>query len=223
MIPLSIKPSLRLRSKFRLVVWLMLLLQLAWSLPLGYFIGLDAGGLPEAGVGLVVVLVLNVIWFLPTLWLVDRYYDSLAYELQEDEIIVRVGIWTHSVKHVPFRTITNIAIKRDILDRYLFNIGTVEIQTAGANSTQGGAEETLAGVVDYEGVYGAIAEALHRYRALPLGPNQASTDAAPLLGEAEGSLAALLGEVRSIRLLLQQQNGQATSQGTTTPEDGPGH
>jgi hypothetical protein len=37
------------------------------------------------------------------------------------------------------RTVTTISVKRDILDRWLFNLGTLEIQTAGM-SGQTGAE-----------------------------------------------------------------------------------
>lgn len=201
MTPVAFTPSYRLRSKYRLVAWIVLFFQLLWSLPVGLALGLDIGEGSGALIGLLVALILNALWFLPTLWLVDRYYDSISYELHEDEIIVRVGIWTQSVKHVPFRTVTNIAIKRDIFDRFLFNIGTVEVQTAGASGTQQNAEEQLAGLVDFEGIYNTIAAALRRYRAVPMSPTQAGSDLPGHAPDGE-TMAALLTEVRAIRLLL---------------------
>ncbi len=201
MTPLRLKPSTHLRSKFRLTVWLVLLAQLLWALPIGFFIGLEEGGYVGAPIGLLVALALNMLWFLPALWLVDRYYDSLSYEILEDEVIVRVGILTNSVKHVPYRTVTNIAIKRDLFDRYLFNIGTLEIQTAGAASTQNGAEESLLGLVDYEGIYTTVSEALRRYRGVPL----AATQGAELPAGDAVQGGALLEELRAIRLLLERE------------------
>lgn len=169
---------------------------------IGVAIGAEANNWQGAGIGALIMLVLNLLWLAPALWAADRYYESLAYEIQEDEIIVNVGIWTRTVKHVPFRTITNIAIKRDPLDRFIFNLGTLEVQTAGANATQGGAEETLLGLVDYEGVYETVAEALRRYRALPMSPTQASFESTLFSDEDVG---AIVTELRAIRELLAKQ------------------
>lgn len=201
MIPVRLKPSPHLRSKFRLSTWLVLLLQLLWALPLGVAVGVEEGGYLGMVVGLLIALALNLLWFLPALWLVDRYYDSLFYEILEDEVIVHVGILTHSVKHVPYRTVTNIAVKRDLFDRYLFNIGTLEIQTAGAASAQASAEESLLGLVDFEGIYTIVSEALRRYRGVPLAATQGAE-----LPAGQGSLnGAMLEELRAIRLLLEQE------------------
>ena len=80
------------------------------------------------------------------------YFRSMRFEVQEDEVIVHVGIFTHSVKHVPYRTVTNITVKRDIFDRWFFNLGTLTIQTAGM-SGQTGAEESLVGMENVQEVY----------------------------------------------------------------------
>jgi len=199
MIPMTITPNHRLLAKFRMTVWLSFLFFVLIFMPIGVGIGAGVEGWRGANIGALVIVVINLIWLPIALWSVDRYYESLRYEIQEDEIIVNVGIWTRTVKHVPFRTITNIAIKRDPLDRFFFNLGTLEIQTAGANAPQGGAEEALLGLVDYEGVYETVAEALRRYRTLPMSPNQASTEGAML---PNGAVSELLTEVRSIRELL---------------------
>jgi membrane protein YdbS with pleckstrin-like domain len=202
MIPITITPNHRLRSKFRVMVWLSFFFFVLIFMPLGLGIGADSDGWRGAGIGALVVVVINLLWLPVAFWAVDRYYESLAYEIQADEIIVNVGIWTRTVKHVPFRTITNIAIKQDPLDRFIFNIGTLEVQTAGATATQGGAEETLLGLIDYEGVYETVATALRQYRTLPMSPDQASLEGTPL---ANGAIHELLAEVRAIREVVTKQ------------------
>ena len=208
MTPKTLDPNHRLRSKFRLIVFFWFLFIAAMTVPFGAAIGY---GVTETGTGAAfgafIGLIVNLIWLPIALWSVDRYYESLHYELRDDEIIVNVGIWTKTVKHVPFRTITNIAIKRDPLDRLLYNLGTLEIQTAGANTTQtSSAEEALLGLVDYEGVYESVADALRQYRGSPMSPNQASTDGGALSGTAALESGAVLGELRAIRELLAQRN-----------------
>ncbi len=199
MSPITITPNHRLRSKFRMMVWLSFLFFLLISLLIGAAIGADVEGWRGAGIGALIAVVMNLLWLPIALWAVDRYYESLAYEIQEDEIIVQVGIWTRTVKHVPYRTVTNIAIKRDPLDRLVFNLGTLEIQTAGATGPEGGAEEALLGLVDYEGIYETVATALRQYRTLPMSPNQAAVESSATPGGTESEL---LTEVRAIRELL---------------------
>jgi len=108
-----------------------------------WLIGFDE---PQAGMTVFTIVgsVLGLVW-LVALMLSFPYFRSLRFEVQEDEVIVHVGIFTHSVKHVPYRTVTNITVKRDIFDRWFFNLGTLNIQTAGM-SGQTGAEESLVGL-----------------------------------------------------------------------------
>jgi uncharacterized membrane protein YdbT with pleckstrin-like domain len=130
------------------------------------------------------------------------YYRSMKYEVQDDEVVVHIGILTHSIKHVPYRTVTNISVKRDILDRWFFNLGTLEIQTAGI-SGQTGAEEKLAGLDNVQEVYEMVVTELRRYRGA-MAPTVAEVEAAPG-GAAAGLGTDLLDEVRLIRQLLEQQ------------------
>ena len=81
------------------------------------------------------------------------------------EIYVRKGIVTVTEKHVPFRTITNIASKAGPLDR-LMGIGSVEIQTAGITSgTQPGSkpEERIEGIPFFEEVRDFILQELRKF------------------------------------------------------------
>jgi hypothetical protein len=129
--------------------------------------------------------------------LLPPYFSRLRYTIHPDEVVVEVGIVTQSVKHVPFRTVTNIQVARGPFDR-LFGIGTLKIQTAGM-SGQSGAEESLVGLADVTSVYQEVAAALRRFRqAMP--PTAAGED------ESIGADGALLQEVHAIRNLLEQRS-----------------
>lgn len=112
---------------------------------------------------------------------------------------MHVGVITRSVKHVPFRTVTNLEVKRDPLDR-LLGIGTLKIQTAGM-SGQSGAEESLVGLPNYQAVYEQVAAALRRFRG-SMAPTQAEVEAEP---DGAELLPAILGELRAIREVLERR------------------
>lgn len=188
-------PDPKYLTKLRVVISLVALLILAGGILLGLLLSLDRSiGL---GIGLIVIAVifgLDILWWIPALLLTGPYYDSLSYEVQDDEVIVRVGIWTKSVKHVPYRTVTNLQIKRDILDRWFFNLGTLNIQTAGM-SGQTGAEERLVGLPNVQEVYELVATELRRFRG-GMGPTAADVES---VEGATPTLGAILDEVRAIR------------------------
>jgi uncharacterized membrane protein YdbT with pleckstrin-like domain len=139
-----------------------------------------------------------VVWIL-ALVLVAPYYHSLSYEIQDDEVIVHVGVVTHSVKHVPYRTVTNITVRRDVLDRWFFGLGSLHIQTAGM-SGQSGAEEKLVGLSNVQEVYDLVVTQLRRFRG-GMAPTAAEVEPSVTSGE---TLAAILEELRSIRMALQK-------------------
>ncbi len=155
-----------------------------------------------AGVLMGITFIGAFLFWVISMLLAAPYYRSMKYEVQDDEVVVHIGILTHSVKHVPYRTVTNISVKRDILDRWFFNLGTLEIQTAGI-SGQSGAEEKLAGLDNVQEVYEMVVTELRRYRGA-MAPTVAEVEAAPG-GKAESLPAELLEEVRQIRQLLEQQ------------------
>jgi uncharacterized membrane protein YdbT with pleckstrin-like domain len=159
-----------------------------------WLIGIDE---PQAGMTVFTIVgsVLGVVWVIALL-LSFPYFRSMRFEIQEDEVIVHVGIFTHSVKHVPYRTVTNITVKRDIFDRWFFNLGTLNIQTAGM-SGQKGAEESLVGLENVQEVYELVVTELRRFRGA-MTPTAAQEEL-PTNGSA-----ALLEEVRAIRQLIEQ-------------------
>jgi len=194
----TFKPSPRYLGKLRLVITIIALLILASGVLLGWLMSFDKSiGTSGFRIVVIVTAILDTVWWVPAMLLTGPYYRSLSYEVQDDEVIVRVGIWTKSVKHVPYRTVTNLTVKRDILDRWL-GLGTLDIQTAGM-SGQTGAEEKLAGLPDVQEVYEMVATALRRFRGA-MAPT-----AAEMEGEPAAVLNAILVEVQAIRQALQAE------------------
>lgn len=200
-----IRPDPKYRQKLYLGVAIVAVFTLLLPLGIIAIVGLGmmlspAGVAGVAGLGLIGfgIIVTNVLWLVPAVVLVGKYYDSIRYEIEDDEVIVRQGVITHSVKHVPYRTVTNITVRRDPFDRFLFNIGTLRIQTAGMSGTTG-AEEVLAGLSDYEGTYQTVAQALRRFRA----SGATTTEVEPAAVLESASLSEILAELRAIRAVLE--------------------
>ncbi len=117
-------------------------------------------------------LISSAFWFLPILVAIPFYISNFEYSVISKtgttmpEIYVKKGLINVTKKHVPFRTITNIASRTGPIDR-LFGIGTVEIETAGySGGAQGGRspEEKLEGITFYEEVRDFILHELRRFR-----------------------------------------------------------
>jgi membrane protein YdbS with pleckstrin-like domain len=198
----TINPSRRYLAKLRLILTIVVLLILALVIPMLWLITDDANTSSDDSTILYgSVLALNLLWYIPGMLLTGPYYRSLNYEIQEDEVIVRAGIWTHSVKHVPYRTVTNLTIKRGILDRWLFGLGSLHIQTAGMSGTSG-AEEILEGLSDVQEVYALVVRELGRFRG---GMAPTTTELEADVGSVPTELDAILVELRAIRHALESR------------------
>jgi membrane protein YdbS with pleckstrin-like domain len=155
-------PSSNYVWKLRLILLLVALAVLVVGFIISFIIILE--GNVEGSLALILAtIVINILWWIPGMLLSGPYCHSLAYEIQDDEVIVNVGIITKTVKHVPYRTVTNITIKRGPLDRWIFKIGTLKIQTAGM-SGQTGAEEELVGLQNVQEVYEMVVNELRKFR-----------------------------------------------------------
>ncbi len=160
-------------------------------------------GLDDPNAALTIFLIFtgfDALYWLIAIAVVLPYYRSLRYEIREDEVIVHVGIFTQSIKHVPYRTVTNITISRDIFDRWFFNLGTLQIQTAGM-SGQSGAEEKLVGLENVQEVYEMVVKELRRFRG---GMTPTTTEEEPK-EMVQSTSTDLLEEVRAIRRLLESE------------------
>ena len=191
----TIRPHIGYLKKMRVISTIVAVITAVFGYVTGVLIGIEHG--PDVAVlTFIVFLIVDLAWWIPALVLIGFYYKSLSYEIQDDEVIVRVGIVTKSVKHVPYRTVTNIKVNRGILDRYVFNLGSLNIQTAGMSGTTG-AEESLVGLRNVQEVYDAIAGKLRSFRG-GMSPTAAEED--PGAGAPPGHvLGAILDELRAIR------------------------
>lgn len=189
-------PNPKYLSKLRLSITLLALIVMVSGALFGWLLTLDEEiGLEGFRTTLIVTAILDVIWWAPAILLSGPYYRSLSYEIQDDEVIVRVGIVTKAVKHVPYRTVTNLTVKRGIFDRWFFDLGTLNIQTAGMSGNTG-AEEALVGLSNYDEVYKMVATELRRFRG-GMAPTAAEVEV-----DSPDALNAILGEVRAIRQAL---------------------
>jgi membrane protein YdbS with pleckstrin-like domain len=195
MIKKIIKPSSNYVWKLRLILVLVALVIMLSA----FFIAIIMsfiGNIQGAAVVMLAAVVMNMLWWIPGMLLTEPYYRSLSYEIQNDEVIVNVGVITKTIKHVPYRTVTNLEINRGILDRWIFKMGTLKIQTAGM-SGQTGAEENLVGLVNVQEVYEMVVNELRKFRG-GMTPTAADEEIDLATMPANG-LDEILEELRAIR------------------------
>ena len=178
-----LKPSRKLMTKYHVSTWVIFLLSVFPFVFLGYvpelgwlYVGIF---LACCAVGIVVVYVL-----------IPPYYRSISYELGPEEIIVQKGIITKVQTVVPYRMVTNVSVKRGILDRWM-GLGTLDVHTAGF-SQQTTPEAKLAGLEDHERVHQAVMASLRRFRD---GAGVTAPEVSTVPAEAKGSITGLLQEI----------------------------
>ncbi|MFX1517005.1 MAG: PH domain-containing protein [Promethearchaeota archaeon] len=107
--------------------------------------------------------IISIILMLLTVILVIYYVRNIEYIIEDTEVIVKKGIINKTIKHVPFRTITNVSSRYGIYDR-IFGIGTCEIETAGKSGQQTGPEEKIEGISNFKEVRDVVLKELRRFR-----------------------------------------------------------
>jgi len=118
------KPSPAFVPWFRIRYILLIGLLLAFI-----FAPLFIAGAFDAVAGIVIlagVLVFSVAFGIWT----KLYYASMFYELHEDELRWRRGVWFRTTGIVPYNRITNLDLRQGPLMRFL-NISIISVQTAG--------------------------------------------------------------------------------------------
>jgi len=192
---LHIKPGPSYLRKLWVIFTLIALLAVLTGYLFGLLLGIDEGSAVTVTVTIYSMVIAALFWI--TAMILSVFYSrSLSYEIQDDEVIVRVGIVTKSVKHVPYRTVTNISIKRGILDRFMFDIGTLNIQTAGMSGTTG-AEQSLVGLEDVNAIYDDVVGKLRAFRGA-MSPTSAEEDTGSEAMQSD-VMNAMLNELKAIR------------------------
>lgn len=120
----------------------------------------------ERGPGILIAGIMIASWsvvMFPLLAWLPAFYNTLEYEVDEDSVNAKRGVFWKRYVTVPFAKITNIDVHQGPLERR-FGLGTIHVQTAGAGGQQGGAAELrLAGIRDIHGVKELIAERVKRH------------------------------------------------------------
>ncbi len=118
------KPSPSLVTWFSVNFLLLVLFVLGFAyVPLVLFAGIPIETHAVILGGIAAVIIIFLIW-------VRLYYESMWYELREDEMSWKRGVWFRKTGIVPYNRITNLDIRQGPVMRAL-GISTLSIQTAG--------------------------------------------------------------------------------------------
>lgn len=136
------KPSSSIIVWFTLnFILLVAFIIIVFPLPMYVFSEIGAGAFSMILGGMMVAIVLFAIW-------AKLYYESMWYELHEDEMRWKRGVIFRRTGIVPYNRITNIDIRQGPVMRWL-GISTLSIQTAGY-SGRAQAEIRIEGIVHAE-------------------------------------------------------------------------
>ncbi|MFA5221184.1 MAG: PH domain-containing protein [Methanoregula sp.] len=141
--------------------------------------------------GFLVIIAIFVIW-------ARLYYVSMWYELREDEISWKRGVWFRTTGIVPYNRITNLDIRQGPLMR-MFGISTLALQTAGY-SGQAVPEIKIEGQIHADELRELIRFMVRGNTAHGDGTGGVSPAKAPLTMDEQ-----VLVELVKIRTLLEQQ------------------
>ncbi len=110
-----------------------------------------------------------------SLWYLYKYVKLYSYEVLENNIIIRHGVFTKKRVTIPYTRIQNINIVNGVFDR-LFKIFTVKVETAGASgmATGGGGgyirpEGLIPGLEDPYIIENKIKEMMTKFSQIPSG------------------------------------------------------
>jgi membrane protein YdbS with pleckstrin-like domain len=141
--------------------------------------------------GIVVLVLLFFAW-------VSLYYGSMWYELREDEMSWKRGVWFRKTGIVPYNRITNLDIRQGPVMRAL-GISTLSIQTAGY-SGQAQPEIKIEAIEQAEELRELIRTMVRGHTPGGDGTGTGSPPSAFTSTEAQ-----MLEELRRIRALLEQK------------------
>ena len=117
-----------------LVTWLLVNFILFFLLIMSFTVfpvllatGFEPDVLVIIGIIILISLVVFYVW-------VGLYYKSMWYELREDEMSWKRGVWFRTTGVVPYNRITNLDVRQGPVMRAL-GISTLAVQTAGYSGT----------------------------------------------------------------------------------------
>lgn len=190
--PLNVpfRPSPKFRLWYTITSLLGVLFAAVLFVPIALLVVLPAIAYVAFAVFAVVLLALFLVWML-------LYYASMEYELRDDELSWRRGVWFRRTGIVPYNRITNIDIRQGPVMRAL-GISNLAIQTAGY-SGQMTAEIVLEAMEHAEELRSTL-RAMVRGAAGGDGTGSGPSSPAPA-----GTDLQILDELRRIRALLEER------------------
>jgi uncharacterized membrane protein YdbT with pleckstrin-like domain len=134
-------------------------------------------------------------------WWIRAFARAAQYRLTDEEVEYRGGVFFKQETTVPYDRITNVGTSQGPVER-LLGAGSVAVHTAGFGG-QMGAELTIGGVSDFEGIKAAVLDEVRTRRPAATesdasSPNRGVTGAGEFESDGE-----VLGELRRIRELLE--------------------
>jgi len=140
-------------------------------------------------------LLYALLWY----W-VGLYYESMWYELREDEITWKRGVWFRATGIVPYNRITNLDVRQGPIMRFL-GISNLAIQTAGY-SGQAVPEIRIEAVEHAEELRELIRSMV---RGSPEQGNGTGSGTSSPVGSSSSVDQQILAELKSIRSLLEKR------------------
>jgi membrane protein YdbS with pleckstrin-like domain len=134
----------------------------------------------------------------------NLYYQSMWYELHEDEMRWKRGVWFRTTGIVPYNRITNLDLKQGPVMRWL-HISTLSIQTAGYSGQA--VPEIRIEAIEHAEELRELIRTLVRQSGSGI-QNDGTGTPAPVQ-VATGSMSTnlqMLDELKKIRTLLEQKN-----------------
>jgi membrane protein YdbS with pleckstrin-like domain len=117
---------------------------------IAWLVSLDVESTSQATRIVQAVIISDLLWYLPALKMVQSSYRARKYQFDDDEITIKTGWWTESVRHIPLTSVVAFEIRWDRLDRWL-EIGTLEVQI-GSRHHVNDSRVRMTGLADVETV-----------------------------------------------------------------------
>ena len=95
----------------------------------------EVWGVAGVYISMPLIAVLIIIGFV--VYWIPKYYDSITYVLEKDEVVVDRGVWWKMKHVVPYSRVMSVDIVQGPISRR-FGIGSVHVHTAGYTGPAGG-------------------------------------------------------------------------------------
>ncbi|MEI7857688.1 MAG: PH domain-containing protein [Methanomicrobiales archaeon] len=157
---------------------------------------------PDALLAVVLLFFCSVVFVIFAYW-TKLYYQSMSYELHEDEMRWKRGVWFRTTGIVPYNRITNLDLKQGPVMRWL-RISTLSIQTAGY-SGQSVPEIRIEAIEHAEELRELVRTLVRQSGSSVRNDGTGTTAPVPITTGSMSTNLLMLDELKKIRFLLEQK------------------